>query len=393
MKTEGTYIPLVFAKQFHLDAVKEILYAGITHYGTPPFMDKKILLDEIRRIDVPGVTSLVYGEQFFRDDYHGDYPLLHRFLRESNRLNRALFEDGDPKEEWRDMLGMSSVVDTWRLHKQVYLFDPEFVSALSKTEKLKVYPSLLRRLPYSCFYLDFTGIEAFQPFDGMFVKVEVKEDDSILILGHRVMGQIFYTCRTLLGEKERDMDNGIVYYDYERSRLAFNKEIPLSDSCRQYSGIGDFVIRNDNFPDIWMFLMQTLTYLSSREPDIEENEKQKRIYRPSAGKIKDRYTEVRKWDIGVRYGNKVRLFQEMQKEENKDSEGTEKKQDAGNHIFRKPPRPHSRCAHWAHYWTGTGRKNLELRWIEPVFVGSKINAPVVKHKVIGKEEKNERKEP
>ena len=36
----------------------------------------------------------------------------------------------------------------------------------------------------------------------------------------------------------------------------------------------------------------------------------------------------------------------------------------------KKRRPHARRAHWQHYWTGEGRKNLELRWKSDLFVGA-----------------------
>ena len=31
-------------------------------------------------------------------------------------------------------------------------------------------------------------------------------------------------------------------------------------------------------------------------------------------------------------------------------------------------RPHIRRANWHHYWTGPGRKSLEVRWIQPTLV-------------------------
>lgn len=33
-------------------------------------------------------------------------------------------------------------------------------------------------------------------------------------------------------------------------------------------------------------------------------------------------------------------------------------------------RPHTRKAHWHHYWVGKGRKELVLRWIAPTVVGT-----------------------
>ena len=49
-------------------------------------------------------------------------------------------------------------------------------------------------------------------------------------------------------------------------------------------------------------------------------------------------------------------------------------------ISRKSPRAHMRRAHWQRYRVGPGRKEIVLKWIEPVFVGSgEITA--VKHRV------------
>ena len=52
---------------------------------------------------------------------------------------------------------------------------------------------------------------------------------------------------------------------------------------------------------------------------------------------------------------------------------------------RKPPIPHFRAAHWSHYWTGKGRTNCELRWIEPIFVcgdyDSSKNSDIIIHKI------------
>lgn len=38
--------------------------------------------------------------------------------------------------------------------------------------------------------------------------------------------------------------------------------------------------------------------------------------------------------------------------------------------IRHAMRPHTRKAHWHHYWVGKGRKELVLRWIAPTVVGT-----------------------
>lgn len=47
----------------------------------------------------------------------------------------------------------------------------------------------------------------------------------------------------------------------------------------------------------------------------------------------------------------------------------EKPADAPNRKPRKSPVPHFRRAHWQVYWVGKGRKEREVKWLEPIFVG------------------------
>ena len=53
-----------------------------------------------------------------------------------------------------------------------------------------------------------------------------------------------------------------------------------------------------------ILVIQTLTYLASMEPDIRENPETKNTYRPPAkdASPKNKYSEIQKWDVGVRYG-------------------------------------------------------------------------------------------
>ena len=376
--SKQTYLPLVFAQDFNLRATSEIVKMAMKRFPLPPGTDKQELINELDSLESDLVFHMVYNPDFFTVKYQGCYPEFHRFIMANKGMNRALFEGSDPCEEWKDMFSMSALVELWRKHKQVYEFDRDFVDALSKTERLRLYPSLLQHLPYKTFYIDFLKIDQFNPYDGMFVHVDVGSDGSLLILGHRVSGQVFYTCRTILSQDMQEEENGMVYYDYKKDRLPRNKEIHIPESIGRHLGISERTVRNENFPDIWMFLMQALTYLSSSVPDVEENPVQKKLYRPT-NKVRDKYTEIQKWDVGVRYGTKIRKMESDKKE----NSGTE-----ASYIVsqlpgkaRRSPRPHSRCAHWHHYWTGPGRKKLELRWIEPSFVGDNKKIDTVKHKV------------
>lgn len=373
------YAPLRFSKHFNLDSIREILSTG---FQRMPLSDKILnvaVLQDIRNLEPDLLLQLVFSRDFFTMHYDGPFSHLNKGLCLNKQMNAALFEGKNVKENWKDMFSMAAMVELFRQHKQVFDFDPDFVSDLSKTDGIKFYPSLLRRLPYDTFYLDFTRIKEFQPFDGMFVHVEVKEDDSVLLLGYRTFRDIYYSCNAILSKKEQLSDGNMIYYDYKRSLLRYRPEIPLDDSVKEYAGIDpDFVLSNGNFPNIWMFLVQALMYLASKEPDVEENPKTKNTYRKS-DKVRDKFSEIQQWDVGVRYGTKIRKI----KKEASIDEAVSDDDLPISVKTRKSPRPHSRCAHWQHYWTGPGRTVMELKWIEPTFVGAVTNIPIVKHKVQG----------
>lgn len=371
------YAPLRFSKHFNLDSIREILGVGFKRFPLSDHILNAGVLEDVKNLEPDLLLQMAFSLDFLTLHYRGPFALLNKGLCQNRQLNMALFEGKNLREEWKDLFSMAAMVELFRQHKQVYVFDPDFVSDLSKTDGIKFYPSLLRRLPYNTFYLDFSQIKEFRPFDGMFVHVDVGEDNSVLLLGYRTFRDIYYSCNARLTEKEQVTDGNMVYYDYKRSLLKYRNEVPLSDSIRKDSGIApDFVLSNDSFPDIWMFLVQALMYLASREPDVEENPKTRKTYRKS-DKVQDKFSEVRQWDVGVRYGTKIRKIKKEAVIEEGDPDGKL----SVSVKTRKSPRPHSRCAHWQHYWTGPGRTVLELKWIEPTFVGVASDIPVVKHMV------------
>lgn len=87
-------------------------------------------------------------------------------------------------------------------------------------------------------------------------------------------------------------ENGICYFDFD-----FIKDlIWTGDSYRTQWFIG-------GLSNYRLFLLQFLMYLSSKEPDIIESTDTINTYKPSVI-IKNKYSEVRKWNVGCRYGEK-----------------------------------------------------------------------------------------
>ena len=108
-------------------------------------------------------------------------------------------------------------------------------------------------------------------------------------------------------------------------------------------------------------------YLSSAQPEVAEDETQKRIYRPST---KHKYSSLRKWDVGVRYMAEKQVYAKKQGDTANTSPPEPGMQDtADGKQKRHSPRPHMRKAHWQTYRIGYGRKEKKVLWIPPVTVG------------------------
>ena len=75
--------------------------------------------------------------------------------------------------------------------------------------------------------------------------------------------------------------------------------------------------------------------------------------------VRNKYSEVRKWDVGCRYGAKIRNFE---KREHNYQSGISDNSNQGT------KRPHIRKAHWERYRIGKGRKEIITKWKEPIFV-------------------------
>lgn len=171
------------------------------------------------------------------------------------------------------------------------------------------------------------------------------------------------------------------YNDKDEEALSFdlfdrkdNKEEILFD----YKKMTDLIFKNlgnNNLPQGEIAkALQLVLYLCSMGADVEENPVQKKITRRSEV-LHDKYREVRKWDVGVRFGNTIRTYA-----------AKEGKSHKGSHSKK---RPHWRKGHFQHYWIGPKSKpeerQLVLNWIQPVLVNENLledgELPAVVHKV------------
>ena len=263
----------------------------------------------------------------------------------------------EPKILTSELISPYIVVNEWAVSKQVYCFDPEMELALADTEEVKINPSILQRLPFSTFYIEFADEGIFSSYaHGTFVRV-----------GYTNGGYLIFFLRL-----RHDLS-----YHTGKCFIYNNDGIPTLIN-RDIDCIADGEVAAD-WNEFAMFAINALLYLCAANSQIEENPVTKQTYRPYS-LSKNRFSEIRKWDVGVRYGKAVRLMDasdSVSLSQDSEEEITDEKTTSTRH---RSPRPHMRRAHWHHYWTGKGRNELVLKWIEPVFIGSGL-IPAVKHEV------------
>lgn len=266
----------------------------------------------------------------------------------------------------------------WKYNKVVYEPDQEFSKALIGTKTLRVYPEMLKHIPFNTFYLDFSKNALFE-YEGFFVNVKVYSDGTIKIMtlpAEKNYSNIpvnenesnnvpsAYMDSFVLKQSDYNTDNGMLYFDYD-----LNKDfIMTSDSYRTQWFIGGVSYYRE-------FILQFLMYLSSKEPDIVESVDTINTYRPS-NTLKNKYSEIRKWDVGCRYGDKIRLYEKR----------NTMRYEVANIEGQNSKRPHIRKAHWERYHIGKGRSKIVTKWIEPVFVnGNSEDIIAIIHGVTNKD--------
>lgn len=117
--------------------------------------------------------------------------------------------------------------------------------------------------------------------------------------------------------------------------------------------------------------VQALLYLCAQNADLRRTTPALSTAASKHGDGKQR--PIQSWSVGVRVGQTIKTNRRRYE---RTGTGTP-------HSTHARPRPHLRSGHWSHYWTGKGRTENVLRWIEPVYInaGSPDDLPAIIHKV------------
>jgi len=301
------------------------------------------------------------------------YPAFARGIEYSVERNKKMYGQG-MKHAVNEMINdLWSVVALhyWSQNKQVFKFDKDFVDELIKTEEIKLYEGIFDHLPFEYFIIDFS--------DNKTVRDEIK-GDALLIHVYkkpRSDNKEYYYIELI----KMDYERGYIY----RDTLWF----PNEDYIEKYEewveeGVVFDEAKKASFKEATnrgiyrLLVVQALTYLASSERDIKENETTQRTYRkPDPNFIKNKFSEVRIQDVGMRFGSAVRSwYKTKQMEENTSAAENIKN---GSHSAH---RPHFRRAHWHTYCYGKNHSERKVVWQHEMAINMSFgkDAGVVVHK-------------
>ena len=260
-------------------------------------------------------------------------------------------------EETPTLARVAFTVNWWLKTKQCYSITEALADDLFAMEDLS-FPLDAMHLPFPCFYLDM------EPFSDHY-----KDIDGNRLLGYYVLiddvpygNSVVVSCcsvATLLMRENGQYAYGGATFDYDPEHM----DLSLNDTVTKIA---------ESMPESRQHIANALlfaAYLSSAQPEVVEDEAQKKIYRPSA---KHKYSSLRKWDVGVRYMQEKQAYARKQKDTgNACMQATPGAQEDSvkEKQKRNSPRPHMRKAHWQTYRIGQGRKGKKMLWIPPITVG------------------------
>lgn len=338
---------------------------------------------------VEDLHNYTFGLDFFNPKYDGKFKKWNDVAMYDVFSNKLLFpmikmENIDQRQtEWKDIISIGQVLDMWKRFKMVYKIDSDFFHEIKNTENLITSAEIFTKLPFDCFYIDLNEVSDISDFRGAWVYVHHEDnglfDQFIGVNVYMVRSDDFtfftyyswynFTLQNEIQWKPDDLPES----DFVARSLAFDDSEVNGISCKAISDRFDAIADHDPRKEIITTIFQIMSFIAFDASDIEENSVTKSTYKPlkENSVIKNKFSEVRMWDIGVRYGKAIRLAKKEYKQH------IEKLN--GSHDYpkdRKPTRPHVRRAHWHKYCVGKGRTQTKILWIAPVYVCGNHEIPV-----------------
>ena len=281
----------------------------------------------------------------------------------------GLMSMGMTQTEASARAGIVAAAYAWRKTKRIYSFDSDLAAEVVSTDGDLVIPvEILHTMPAPCIYIQTDVIPG---ADGFFATVEYDvetrgEELRLYMLDND--GDLENACIIHL-EQGKTLQQGI-----DQAVKTMRKNISNHEILRVFGGQlpPTVVSKIENTRWLSVKAVQLLLYVCAENADIAENPEQARVYQKRQS-IGDFPREIRKWDVGERIGEQIRVIRQQKRDIAKDDAAIAKDDtvdvaDNTSSPRRYKNRPHVRRAHWHHYWTGEGRTKLVLKWVSTIFV-------------------------
>lgn len=345
-----------------------LYFAKIMDLNSQPYNNKWTRAIKQTLLNIDDVLLFIwYDTDFMNPSYNGKFKYINDILLSGrSQMYKMMTGNGeipeDPEEDRAlaaELFSSHLMPNKWAANKQVYKFDSELELALADSEEIKLPVRILDRLPYQTFYLEFSEDGIFRKnFHGAFINI-VRKENGYLLYAERVKedGRVMFGKAALV---PNDNEDGIFIFDKN------------DFSCDESD-------RNVDWTEFCFYMLNALLYLCADNAEIQESFVTKSTYHPSE-RIKNKFSEIRQWECGYRYGSEIRL----KKKQGKSSENCKEQTPELTVRAKRSILAHTRRAHWHHYWIGprTGDRKLILHWIPPVYVSGMECQTAVVHRVI-----------
>lgn len=259
--------------------------------------------------------------------------------------------------EWQEYFSMMRTARKWNQNKIVYQLDAEFEKELVKTTgTVKIPYSMIEKIPFKCFYIEFQEGTEFKEYNGMFVNVINWQGRPLIAINRITHDEICYHMFITAGKNTSGF--GTEEYDENGEKgFIYNPENMSSGLHPEDEHYKEADIINANLARDNIFVLQFLTYLCAENCEVKLSEESKQTYRPSKI-VKNKYSEIRKYEVGFRLGKAIRTYK--------------KRISSGEHASGYSMKPHMRRAHWHTYYKGKGKTEKVLHWLSEIFVHAEL---------------------
>lgn len=274
---------------------------------------------------------------------------------------------------------------SWTKYKKVYVIDPDFYRELVQTETIRCNFDLMALVPFPAFYIDLSSVPLphtshYQNVQGILVNIRGRERVDISIIDENdIYGpqKMLATAPASWADCKNSKYRFVsVCLEAEEAQEHVRKSDAFSDlgiRIAHSTTVSVLDMHSPVFSELVVFVIQLLMFLGSKTSDIVRREK----LSGSSGGSSGTDTPIECWDVGVHYGEKIRLLERKRRlygdivvDGQTDGQATR--------TSRRRPRPYVRGAHWHSYWCGSDdARHIELRWLEPTFCNGTLDDVII----------------